>query len=63
MVPSFSFLDTLINNGIDDVIDMYLKIGVPKCKLQMVFSLFEMKVYFQTPTEQRYKLFFKNTDF
>ena len=54
MVPSQSFLGALINNGTDDVIDMNLKIRVPKCKVQMVLSMIEIKDYLQTPTEQRY---------
>ena len=63
MVPSQSFLGALINNGTDDVIDMNLKIWVPKCKVQMVLSMIEIKEYLQTPTEQRYIWFLKNTDF
>ena len=54
MVPSQSFLGALINNGTDDVIDMNLKIRVPKCKVQMVLSMIEIKEYLQTPTQQRY---------
>ena len=52
MVLSQSFLSIHINNGIDDVIDINLKFTVLKCKLQMVFSLIEIKEYFQRKTHR-----------
>ena len=54
MVPSFRFYDTRMKDGIDDVIGMNFKFRLPKCNLQIVVSLIEIKDYFQTPTEPRY---------